>query len=96
MGARSRHADLFEVNMRARAIPSEFRPPALIARILAGGADSDPVRLHGAIVAAFEVHGQRGARRDVLYPAIAAARKLDAAARDTIAQAIHDHLVHQG
>ena len=96
MRARPSGADPFGVDMRARAIPSEFKPPALIARILAGGADADPVRLHGAIVAAFEVHGQRVARREVLYPAIAAARKLDAAARDTIARAIHDHLVHQG
>ena len=82
--------------MHPRAIPSEFRPPALIARILAGGADADPVRLHGAIVAAFEVHGGRAARRDVLYPAMAAARGLDDIARDAIAHAIHDHLVQQG
>lgn len=82
--------------MHARAIPSEFRPPALIERILTGGTDADPVRLHGAIVAAFEIHGRRGARRDVLHPAIAAARRLDHASRDAIAQAIRDHLVHQG
>jgi hypothetical protein len=84
------------VELRAHAIPPEFKPPALIARILAGGADADPVRLHGAIVAAFEIHGARGARRDVLYPAIAAARGLDRGARDSISRAIHDHLVHQG
>jgi hypothetical protein len=84
------------VNLHPRALPAEFRPPALIERILAGGTDADPVRLHGAIVAAFEIHGRQGARRDVLYPAIAAARGLDHESRDTIAQAIHDHLVHEG
>lgn len=82
--------------MHPSGIPSEFKPAALIARILAGGADADPVRLHGAIVAAFEIHGRRGARRDVLDPAITASRGLDDAARDTIAHAIHDHLVQQG
>lgn len=82
--------------MPARTLPSEFKPPELIARILAGGADSDPVRLHGAIVAAVEIHGWEGARRNVLDPAIAAARCLDRTARDTIAHAIRDHLAHAG
>jgi hypothetical protein len=53
------------------------------------------VRLHGAIVAAFEIHGRRGARREVLYPAIAASRTLERPARDTIARAIRDHLVQE-
>jgi hypothetical protein len=84
------------VDTHRQALPTEFRPPALIARILAGGADDDPVRLHGAIVAAFEIHGRCGARSEVLDPAIAAAGRLDSSSRDAIAQAIHDHLVHQG
>jgi hypothetical protein len=94
--AQSGRADPVHVKLPAGAIPAEFRPPALIERILAGGSDADPVRLHGAIVAAFEIHGPWGARRDVLYPAIAAAGRLDQVARDAIAHAIRDHLVQQG
>jgi hypothetical protein len=84
------------VDLHPCTIPREFLPAALIARILAGGIDGDPVRLHGAIVAAFEIHGPRGARRDVLFPAIASARRLEQPARDAITRAIRDHLVHQG
>lgn len=83
------------MHVSSRTIPVEFKPPALIERILAGGIDADPVRLHGAIVAAFEIHGRRGARRDVLFPAIVAARRLDHDARDSIARAIRDHLAQQ-
>jgi hypothetical protein len=84
------------MNRSQHILPAEFAPAALIARILAGGVDGDPVRLHGAIVAAFEIHGRRAARRDVLDPAIAAAAALDRTARATIARAIDAHLVHAG
>ncbi|HEY3766162.1 MAG TPA: hypothetical protein VGL44_13480 [Gaiellales bacterium] len=82
--------------MESRAIPVEFLPDALIAGILSGATTADPVRLHGAIVAAFEIHGRSGARRDVLFPALTAARELDPAACAAVRTAIRDHLVHTG
>jgi hypothetical protein len=51
-------------------LPPEFAPPALVARIVRGAIDADDVPLHGAIVAALELHGVVAAKRRVFEPAL--------------------------
>ncbi len=58
-----------------RLIDFEFSPAALERRIVRGALERDMVRLHGGIVAAFEIYGAEIAERDVF----AAARRLAAA-----------------
>jgi hypothetical protein len=78
--------------MRA-ALPHEFTPSGLVARIVLGALAGDDVRLHGAIAAAIELHGTIGARRDVLLPALAAAGDHGQRCRDAVAAAIGRHMV---
>jgi hypothetical protein len=74
------------------SLPIEFRHPALIERIVRGAIEDDPVRLHGAIVAAIELHGLTPARDAIFTPALAAAAEHSPNARDLAAKAIHRHL----
>jgi hypothetical protein len=75
------------------SLPFEFTPPALVARIVRGALEADDVRLHGAIVAAIELHGTVGAKRDVFGPAIEAAAKHGSTCRDVAADAIGRHVI---
>ncbi len=72
-------------------LPDEFRPPALVARIVLGAVEADAVRLHGAIVAALQLHGTVAAERDVFHPAIAAAAEQGDECRATVLAAISRH-----
>ena len=72
----------------------EFRPSALVARIVRGAIEDDPVRLHGAIVAVLELEGRNLSQRQVFAVAVEIARDHSAECGDTVAAAIHDHLVH--
>jgi hypothetical protein len=76
----------------SRSLPIEFQPSALVERIILGAVSSDPVRLHGAIVAALEIHGTHQARTDVLAPALAAAHDRGAEVSGSVAAAIRSHL----
>ena len=76
----------------SRALPAEFQPSELVARIILGAITSDPVRLHGAIVAALEIHGTQHACTDVFAPALAAASDHGAEVSGSVAMAIDRHL----
>jgi hypothetical protein len=69
----------------------EFTPSALVARIVRGATEGDPVRMHGAIAATLQLH-RRVARRAVFTPALELANGHSSACRDLVAGAIHDHL----
>jgi hypothetical protein len=77
-----------------RTIDVDFAPAALIRRIVAGALEHDPVRMHGAIVAAFEIHGAEAAERDIFIPARRLAHALDADRDATLAGAIDGHGIH--
>lgn len=74
-------------------VDPDFRRPALVDRIVRGTIESDPVRLHGAIVAALELYGRDDALRRVFVPAL---RQIQAehgrAARNRTSGAIRDQL----
>ena len=72
-------------------LPTDFQPSVLVERIILGAVRSDPVRLHGAIVAALEIHGPANARQDVFAPAIAAALAADPRIGASVASAIRSH-----
>ena len=74
------------------ALPPEFEPASLAARIVRGAVEGDPVRLHGAITAALELHGLYGARRLVFAPALDEAVDHSRAVMGTVAAAIQRHL----
>jgi hypothetical protein len=74
-----------------RVIEFEFSPTELAQRIVCGALERDPVRLHGAIVAALEIHGLDVAERDVFAPARAAAAAFPGDSRRTVAHAIDAH-----
>lgn len=74
-----------------RLIDFEFSPAALVQRIVRGAVERDMVRMHGGIVAAFEIYGPRTAERDIFT----AARRLAAAfspdCHATVTEAIGSH-----
>jgi hypothetical protein len=69
----------------------EFTPSALVARIVRGATDGDPVRMHGAIAATLQLH-RSVARREVFTPALRRATEHSDACHELVAGAIHDHL----
>jgi hypothetical protein len=75
-----------------RPLPIEFQPSTLVERMILGAVNSDPVRLHGAIVAALEIHGITHARTHVFTPALIAAHDHNADVSGSVAAAIHSHL----
>ena len=71
----------------------EFRQAALAQRIVLGAAENDPVRLHGAILAALELHPADEAVSGIFAPAMReAGRTHGPTCRERIARAIRDHL----
>ena len=78
-------------------VDPDFRRPALVDRIVRGTTESDPVRLHGAIVAALELYGRDDAVRQVFVPAL---RRIQAAhgrpARNRASGAVRDQLGSSG
>lgn len=75
-------------------LPIEFHHDALIERIVRGAVDDDPVRLHGAIFAALEIHGPASAHADVFTQALGAVHELRSDRRGVVAAAIRQHLDH--
>ncbi len=75
-------------------LPIEFRHAALIDRIVRGAVDDDPVRLHGAIFAALEIHGAASAHDDVFTHALGALEERRGDRRLAAAAAIQEHLDH--
>jgi hypothetical protein len=71
-------------------LPDEFQPAALVQRIILGAIQPDPVRLHGAIVAALEIHGA-DANHHVFAPALTEARQHSAGVGESVAAAIRSH-----
>jgi hypothetical protein len=71
----------------------EFGPAALAQRIVLGAAENDPVRLHGAILAALELHPPAEAVHGIFAPAMhEAGRTHGASCTERIAAAIRDHI----
>jgi hypothetical protein len=56
-------------------VDPDFRRSALVDRIVRGATEPDPVRLHGAIVAALELYTRDDALRGVFVPALAQLRR---------------------
>ena len=74
-------------------VDPDFRRPALVDRIVRGATEPDPVRLHGAIVAALELYSREEALRGVFVPALRRARREHGReGRDRAAAAIRDQL----
>ena len=74
-----------------------FHQPALAERIARGAAERDPVRMHGAIVAALELYSVPEALRGVFAPALRAARmRHGRECRDRAAAAIRAHIRLEG
>ena len=69
-------------------LDADFTQAALIERIVRGGLTGDRVRLHGAIVAALEIHGRLVADREVFAPALRVALEHSIECRDIVAGAI--------
>jgi hypothetical protein len=73
-------------------LPHEFRTGALVERIVRGAAEHDSVRLHGAIVAALEIHGSEGSQAAVFPIALRAVRECCADCHGAAESAIRAHL----
>jgi hypothetical protein len=83
--------------IRAMPVDPEFRRPALVDRIVRGTMEPDPVRLHGAIVAALELYGRDDALREVFVPALRRIRvEHGRVARNRASAAIRDQLGPRG
>jgi hypothetical protein len=80
--------------MTDTSLPDEFRHSALIERIVRGAIEDDPVRLHGAIFAALEIHGRASAQQDVFAAALQTVGENCEDCRPVAAAAIRDHLAH--
>jgi hypothetical protein len=80
--------------MRSMApLDPEFGQVALAERIVRGAAENDPVRLHGAIIAALELHPPAEAVNAIFAPALhEAGRTHGPSCRQRIAAAVRDHL----
>jgi hypothetical protein len=75
------------------SLDPSFHRSALVARIVRGAGEPDPVRLHGAIVAALELYSRTDAMRGVFAPALRATRaEYGRDCRDRAAAAIRDHI----
>jgi hypothetical protein len=71
----------------------EFGRPALAGRIVRGAAENDLVRLHGAILAALELHPPGDAVSGIFVPAMREAERTHGVpCRQRIAAAIREHL----
>jgi hypothetical protein len=71
----------------------EFDHAVLAERIVRGAAENDPVRLHGAILAALELHPPVEALLGIFAPAMQnAGRAHGPSCRQRIAAAIGEHL----
>ena len=57
-----------------------------------GAVQTDPVRLHGAITAALEIHGTYHARHAIFAPALATARAHSPSVGECVAAAIRSHV----
>ena len=74
-------------------VDPEFRRSGLVDRIVRGATEPDPVRLHGAIVAALELYPRDEALRRVFVPALRRVRREHGrAARAVAAAAISGQL----
>ena len=79
--------------IHAMPVDPDFRRSALVDRIVRGATEPDPVRLHGAIVAALELYTREDAVRGVFVPALARLRReRGRAGRAVAAAAIGDQL----
>jgi hypothetical protein len=74
------------------SLPAEFQPAALVRHIVRGAAEDDPVRLHGAIVASLEIHGEAGSQARIFEPALEAAGQQSRECRRAATRAIAAHL----
>jgi hypothetical protein len=74
-----------------RLIEFEFSPAALVRRIVLGAVEHDMVRLHGGIVAAFEIYGAEAAEEDVFATARRLAATVSPDCRAMVAEAIGSH-----
>ncbi len=74
-----------------RRVDFEFSPAVLAERIVRGADEGDMVRLHGAIVAALDLHGRDAARREVFDAARRLAAVLSSDCHTIVTDAIHIH-----
>lgn len=74
-----------------RLIDFEFSPAALVRRIVRGALEQDVARLHGSVVAAFEIYGAERAEREVFASARRLAATFSPGCHAMVAEAIGSH-----